>query len=380
MELQLGIAEGDVRRSKTTPAKRNALPFFLSCTVQPSATFGELDAFIRRETGMAGHLSQFHISKAKGKAPIKMPDPMAMMMMVMADRDIVVAADDQFQDGFSDDEPSTTHIVDMLHAGGDDFATWEFDFGSPSYLTIVAVSAAPASTTAANITQGEADGGGVSLAADGGVGGGGGGQKRRRLEGDPDDGAAASAATTAANDSAGSSTATTTLPTAPGVGFDEVYPMLGSTCINEGAFVVGKGDHPYCIAYAFNCGGTLSDVGKEEPHTGINSVLEALEKRSYNVYPLEESGIDQSKLPSDAERAAFDFAALYPRIAKFVSFRGRNRFIQVGNGRAGPFAKAIKGDNMKNTGTVVWQSQPNAQRYNYSVTQVLQEMEANLPA
>lgn len=318
MALRLGIAEGDIRRrgKVTTPrAERVKLPFFMHCTVQPSATFAELDRFIRKETGKNGHLSQFHLMGRE--------DP--------------VAADDEFGDEFS--EPATTRVVDRVRAAADrDLVTWEFDFGSPTELTIVALSEHPASSMAATVA--------LSVGS-----------------------ALANAAPPAAP-----------APTAGQIGFDDVYPQLSSAALNDGAFVVGKGDHPFCVAYAFNCGGNLSDL-ESEPQDGINGALEALEEGCYDVYhSLRDLDIDPSSLPSDAERSSYDFAALHPRIAKFVSLRGRKRFVHVGTGRGGPFAKAMTGDNVNGKATVVWQSRPSAERYGHSVATVLREMEANMPA
>ena len=148
----------------------------------------------------------------------------------------------------------------------------------------------------------------------------------------------------------------------------------------EGCLVLGKGDNPYAVAHVWNCGGNVSDL-ENEPRGGVNDALEQLERGCYSIYSVADLEIDPAELLSDAQRATYSFAALHPKITAFVSMaaRGRKRFIQVGAGRGGPFAKACTGDAMKGKETVVWQARPNPKNYNYSVAEVLRAMEAALP-
>ena len=319
--LRLGIAEGDIRgkRGKVTVSRfdRQQLPFFARCTAQPGASFADLDAFIRAETGREGHLSQFW--------------PMG------ADEDAIAGDEEWEDDEFS--APASTRVTSIMKPNAEaDIVIWEFDLGSPSYLTIVALGTQTPSSSAPKVAQGVAD-------------------------------ALADAAPPAAAAAAPAS----------GVSFDNCFPQLHDACVNrEGCVVLGKGDHPYCIAHAFNCGGNLADV-ESEPRDGLNGALEELERGCYNTYSLRDLEIDRATLPSDAVRDAYDFAALHPKIAKFVSMTGRKRYIQVGDGRGGPFAKACTGDGVKGKEKVVWQSRASAKRYDFSVARVLREMEAALP-
>jgi hypothetical protein len=169
--------------------------------------------------------------------------------------------------------------------------------------------------------------------------------------------------------------------------FDTVFPQLFDACAGgrDGGFVIGRSDHPYAISYCFNCGGELSGV--DSPlEDGVNGILQQMEEDCYSSYPWVESllpraGLDPAKLATDAERLQYDFAALHPKIAAFVSFnqaKGSKRsYIQIGSGHPGAFGKALTGK-----GKVVWQStwsSPAGKKCEFPLATVLREMEDGLP-
>ena len=166
--------------------------------------------------------------------------------------------------------------------------------------------------------------------------------------------------------------------------FDTVFPQLFDACVSDrgGSFIIGKSDHPYCVAYAFNCGGDLSSVNSA-PEDGINGIIQQMEEDCYSCYPWVESllpdgGLDPAKLATEVERNAYDFAALHPKIAAFVSLKmkgGSERYIEIGSGRSGAFGKALTGQ-----GKVVWQSSwSSPDKHEFPLAMVLREMETGLP-
>lgn len=54
------------------------------------------------------------------------------------------------------------------------------------------------------------------------------------------------------------------------------------------------------------------------------------------------------------------------------------RFIQIGTGWSGPFAKASEGDAFTKKDQALWQSRPGSQAFGHSVEAALDAMEAAL--
>ena len=81
---------------------------------------------------------------------------------------------------------------------------------------------------------------------------------------------------------------------------------------------------------------------------------------------------------TDAECDQYDFTARYPKIAKHISLGKMKRFIQIGTGWSGPFAKAGKGDAFARKDQALWQSRPGSAAFGHSVEAALDAMEAAL--
>lgn len=338
--LRLGFADGD-RLRKTSP-REDALrqQFYMYAMSHPNATFKMLDQFLRETLGKDGHLSSFRIKRPfmiNGGNPNGVPDKI----------DGGAYPDFDMSEEFPGDVlPASTRIDRVMRPGGDiesGYAVvWEFD--SCYGPTIVPVTERP-----------------------------------RVLDGQP--------ASIKLEESVPQQSAARVQPNTAAVAqrqrarigpsFDKVFPQLAHHCINDGGFTLGKGADPYSAALCCNEGGTVGDI--DLPFNGtLTELLWALEDACQRTYSLRDLDIGPEDRATDAERAQYDFAARYPKITKHVSLGKMKRFIQIGTGWSGPFAKASKGDAFTNKDQALWQSRPGSAAFGHSVEAALDAMEAAL--
>ena len=304
----------------------------------PNATFKMLDAFLRNTLGKDGHLSSFHIQRPftiNGGNPNGVPDKI--------DGGAFLPEFDMSTE-FAGVLPASTRIDRVMRPGGNiesGYAVvWEFD--SCRGPTIVPVSERP------RVLDGQP----ASI----------------RIEESAQPTARAQPSTTAMVQRQRART---------GPSFDKVFPQLAHHCINDGGFTLGKGADPYSAALCCNEGGTVGDI--ELPFNGtFTELLFALENDCRRTYSLRDLDIAPEDRATDAERDQYDFAARYPKITKHVSLGKMKRFIQIGTGWSGPFAKASKGDAFTRKDQALWQSRPGSQAFGHSVEAALDAMEAAL--
>ena len=337
--LRLGFADGD-RLRKTSP-REDALrqQFYMYASSHPNASFKMLDEFLRETLGKDGHVSSFHIKRPfvmNGGNLNGIPDQIDGGAYPEFDMSVELP----------NVLPARTRVDQIMRPGGDINAgysvVWEFDgcLGP----TIVPVTERPRAV----------DGLPASIKIE---------------EAAPEQPDALVQPHTAAV--AQRQRART------GPSFDKVFPQLAHHCINDGGFTLGKGADPYSAALCCNEGGTVGDV--DLPFDGtLTELLFALENACQKTYSLRDLDIGPEDRATDAERDQYDFTARYPKITKHVSLGKMKRFIQVGTGWSGPFAKASKGDAFAKKDQSVWQSRPGSAAFGHSVEAALDAMEAAL--
>jgi hypothetical protein len=246
-----------------------------------SATFRDLDVYLRETLNLDGHLSTFRI--ATGQTLFGIP------------QEVNICGGEYGSDEYAEmdgSKKSTTRLSTFFEVGSK--ARWEFDIGSPTRMLLKICELTTAQTPFApgHLIREVADAGDAQ---------------------EP----------------------TPTVP-AGQITFDEAFPSLSGLALTDdhdmkGCFEVGQQNGPGW-GIVWNGGGNLAQM--YSPEATLAASLKLLDQRLKDFEHWE----DEVEEPVEG----FSFAQAFPKLSKFISMSRNKRWIEVGYGRPGSFCRAMK--------------------------------------